>query len=274
MSSDSRKLVFLDIDGTLIPKSQKMSEKTVQALRGAEDNGHILCICTGRTYCEMPEEMKGFDGIISAAGACVMWKKEILLAEYFSDREKEQVEGLLREAEAIYALEGFEDLYMRKEIYESFVKIVNGGDEGERRILDLFRKARFYDGTSETERIHKYSYFYAGKDNGWFRERLNKWDMSVAAFSQGDARGNCGEITKTAFNKGSAVRYLSSYLGIPIENTIAIGDSENDLGMLQAAGVGIAMGNALDYVKEAADDVTKSVEEDGVYYAFRKYGLI
>lgn len=274
MRQQGRKLVFLDIDGTLIPRSQKMTEKTVQALRQAYDNGHILCICTGRTYCEMPEEMKRFDGIISAAGACVMWKKEILLAEYFSEKEKKQVAELLEEAEAIYTMEGFDDLYMKEEIYRSFVDRLEGCDEEEREVLKMFEKTKFCDEVERMEKVHKCSYFYSEKDGEWFRERLKKWGMSLAAFSQGETRGNSGEITKSAYNKGSALKFFSDYMGIPIKDTIAIGDSENDLAMLRAAGVGIAMGNSFDYVKEAADDVTRSVEEDGVYHAFLKYGLI
>ncbi len=124
------------------------------------------------------------------------------------------------------------------------------------------------------KKVHKCSYFYADQNGDWFRERLKKWDMRLTAFSQGETRGYSGEITKAAFDKGLAVRYLSGYLDIPIEDTIAIGDSENDKSMLQAAGIGIAMGNATDNVKEAADDVTGSVDEDGVYDAFQKYGLI
>lgn len=274
MDLNTRKLVFLDIDGTLIPKSQRMSEKTIQALRQANDNGHILCICTGRTYCEMPDAMKKFDGIISAAGACVMWKNEILLAEYLSDREKRQVMDLLEEADAVYTMEGFDDLYMKRENYEKLLGNLEGGDEEQRGILKMFERTCFCTGVEQMERVHKCSYFYARNDDKWFKESLKKWGMSQAVFSQGDARGNSGEITKTAFTKGSAVRYLSGYLGISIEDTIAVGDSENDLAMLRAAGTGIAMGNASDYVKKAADDVTGSVEEDGVYHAFRKYGLI
>lgn len=274
MSLSSRKLVFLDIDGTLLTKSHQMTEKTTQALRQAEDNGHILCICTGRTYCEMPEEMKRFDGIISAAGACVMWKNEVLLAEYLSEKEKEQVAELLEKENAVYAMEGFENLYMKREVYDSFLEKLKGCGEEERKVLDLFKHTCFCAETGKMEKVHKCSYFYAGRDSSWFREKLKNWDMNVAAFSQGDARGNSGEITKTAFTKGTAIRYLSNYLEIPIKDTIAVGDSENDIGMLQTAGVGIAMGNAHDYVKKAADDVTKSVDEDGVYEAFLKYGLI
>lgn len=274
MGLQGRKLVFLDIDGTLIPRSQKMTEKTLQALRQAYDNGHILCICTGRTYCEMPEEMKRFDGIISAAGACVMWKKEILLAEYFSEKEKKQVAELLEEGAAFYAMEGFDDLYMKEEIYRNFLERLEGCDEEEREVLKMFEKTKFCADVERMEKVHKCSYFYSEKDGEWFKERLKKWGMSVAAFSQGETRGNSGEITKSAFSKGSALKFFSDYLDISIKDTIAIGDSENDLSMLRAAGVGIAMGNSVDYVKEAADDVTRSVEEDGVYHAFLKYGLI
>lgn len=270
----SRKLVFLDIDGTLLYEGRPISERTAQALRQAKDNGHYLCICTGRAYSETPEEMKEFDGVISAAGACVMWKKEVLLAEYFSEEEKKFVSDLLEEIGAVYIMEGFEELYMKKEIRESFLREMEGYEEKERFLLSFFLKTVPRTSTREMDRVHKCSFFYAKQDNDWLKEKLKKWDMNATTFSQAETRGNSGEITKAAFTKGTAVRYLSRYLGIPIEDTIAIGDSENDLEMLRAASVGIAMGNSSDYVKEAADDITKSVSEDGVYHAFRKYGLI
>ncbi len=212
--------------------------------------------------------------MISAAGACVMWKNEILQAEYFSAEEKEQVAGLLSEAGAVYIMEGFEHLYMKKEIRERILEESDDMDREEQMMLGFFRRAIPCEIIEHADKVHKCSYFYAEKDGDWFRERLKKWDMSTTAFSQAETRGNSGEITKKAFTKGTAVRYLSAYLGVPVKDTIAIGDSENDLEMLKAVGVGIAMGNASDYVKEAADDVTRSVEEEGVYYAFQKYGLI
>ena len=274
MSLGGRKLVFLDIDGTLLPKSHHVTEKVKQALRQAYDNGHFLCICTGRACSELPEGMEKFDGVISATGACIIWKGEILLAEYLSEEEKEQVTALLEEVEALYIMEGFEHLYSKEEIRRQFFEKLDRSGEKEGLLRNFLERTISCNSVAEMERIHKCSFFYAKKDSAWLREKLKKWNMSVAAFSMDETRGNSGEITKIAFSKGTAVRYLSDFLGIPIEDTIAIGDSENDLKMLKAAGIGIAMGNAPDYVKEAADDVTKSVEEDGVYYAFLKYGLL
>lgn len=271
---NSKKLVFLDIDGTLLLNGGPVSGKVAQALKQAYDNGHFLCICTGRAYSEVPEEMKRFDGVISAAGACVMWKDKILQAEYFAEEEKEFVTGLLEEAGATYIMEGFENLYMKRDIRERFFRELESARDEERLMLGFFYKTIPFDSVQEAERVHKCSYFYAEKDSFWFRERLRARDMSVTSFSQAETRGNSGEITKTAFTKGTAVHYLSDYLGVPVKDTIAIGDSENDLEMLKAAGVGIAMGNASDYVKKTADDITESVVQDGVYHAFLKYGLI
>lgn len=270
----SKKLVFLDIDGTLLYEGHPISEKTAKALSQAKDNGHFLCICTGRAYSETPDEMKKFDGVISAAGACVMWKEEVLLAEYFSEEETKLVTDLLDEAGAVYIMEGFENLYMKKEIRESFFRRMEGFEERERFLLGFFLKTLPCTFTEEMKKVHKCSFFYAEKDNEWLKEKLKQLGMTVTTFSQAETRGNSGEITKSAFTKGTALRYLSEYLGIPTEDTIAIGDSENDLEMLRAAGVGIAMGNSSDFVKQAADDATKPVSEDGVYHAFRKYGLI
>ncbi len=271
---ENRKLVFLDIDGTILPGNRPMTKKVRQALGQAKENGHYLCICSGRAYSEIPGQMKKFDGVVSAAGACIIWKGQLLLAEYLSCQELENVAGLLEEAGATYIMEGYEHLYMKKEIKKNILELLRKSSKEERRALRFFYSTRSCSSLKYMKKVHKCSYFYANQDGEWFREKLKKWDMSLTAFSQGETRGYSGEITKAAFDKGSAVQYLSSYLDIPIEDTIAIGDSENDKSMLQAAGIGIAMGNATDDVKEAADDVTGSVDEDGVYDAFQKYRLI
>jgi hydroxymethylpyrimidine pyrophosphatase-like HAD family hydrolase len=87
------------------------------------------------------------------------------------------------------------------------------------------------------------------------------------------AAGESGELTQENVHKGKAILELALYLGVSQKDTIAIGDSANDMEMLETAGVGIAMGNASPEVKDAADEVTGSVREEGVYQAFVKHGL-
>ena len=71
-----------------------------------------------------------------------------------------------------------------------------------------------------------------------------------------------------------AVQKILDYYGLQKEEAIAFGDGSNDIDMLMTVGTGIAMGNALDIVKDVADDVCKSVEEDGVYYYCKEHGLL
>ena len=83
-----------------------------------------------------------------------------------------------------------------------------------------------------------------------------------------------GEVTLNGVNKGSTILQLLDRLGLHAASAIGIGDSSNDIEMLQVCGVGIAMGNATDAVKAHADEVTTSVQDDGVWNAFRRQGLI
>ncbi len=83
-----------------------------------------------------------------------------------------------------------------------------------------------------------------------------------------------GEVIHKAFDKGKAVERVCQHLNIPLSNTIAIGDSMNDLEMIQTAGLGICMQNGSEKLKKLADDVCPSVSENGIRAAFLKHHLI
>ena len=82
-----------------------------------------------------------------------------------------------------------------------------------------------------------------------------------------------GELANKAFNKGKAVERLCGFLGVSRKGTIAVGDSMNDLEMLREAGVGVAVENAVQAVKDAADYITDTNENDGVAKAIEKIAL-
>ena len=87
------------------------------------------------------------------------------------------------------------------------------------------------------------------------------------------SRARLLEIVNAKVNKGEALRFVAEHFGIKREEVMAIGDSNNDIAMLEYAGVGVAMENASPRVKEVADVMTKSNEEDGVAFAIREYIL-
>ncbi|MBQ7372300.1 MAG: HAD hydrolase family protein [Blautia sp.] len=81
------------------------------------------------------------------------------------------------------------------------------------------------------------------------------------------------EFTKAGVKKGPGLLFLAGHLGIPLEETMAVGDTENDLDILRTAGLGVAMGNAQESVKQTADFITRTNEESGVAYALRRMVL-
>ena len=83
-----------------------------------------------------------------------------------------------------------------------------------------------------------------------------------------------GEIIRKDMDKGEAMKRVCEYYGADMGDTIAFGDSMNDLQMLEAAGVAVVMGNSSQELKDRGDVVCESVEEDGVYYEFKRMGLI
>ena len=84
---------------------------------------------------------------------------------------------------------------------------------------------------------------------------------------------NCEFISKQ-YDKGQAVKRVCEHMGVAVENTFAFGDSMNDLEMMEAAGFSVCMENGSQELKAIADDICKSVSEDGLYRAFKKHGLL
>ena len=82
------------------------------------------------------------------------------------------------------------------------------------------------------------------------------------------------DLTSATADKANGIRAIAEHLGINISETMAFGDGGNDLTMLRAAGVGVAMGNALDEVKAHADYITSSVDEDGITNALKHFEII
>lgn len=99
-------------------------------------------------------------------------------------------------------------------------------------------------------------------------QELQKIEVSAVWSSH-----NCMEITHPDAHKGRGLEEACRLLDIPVESTMALGDSGNDIAMLRRAGLGVAMGNAPDFVKEAADVVTDRFDEDGAAKAIERYAL-
>ncbi len=272
------KYVFLDIDGTLVGYDSKIPESAMKALSLAKANGHKIIIASGRAFCMIyPELLRSvdFDGIISSGGACVMVDGKVIYESYIKGENLAFVIDYFRANGINYLLMSKDDIYAEP----VFNKYVLPG-----MIKAGYNKAlveQAYGTNIEVEDVktvtvgNKLAYFTSP-----FRPEKIACDLDgrfyVVDFSIGESRegGFFGEMNNGGVNKATGIDEYLKYVGGSLEDTVAIGDSANDLEMLEHAAIAVTMGNGTDAAKAAADFVTTDVDKDGIYNAFVKLGLI
>lgn len=250
-----KKLIFFDIDGTLIGKGTQIpAESTKAAVRKARENGHICVVNTGRTWRMvggwLPQQME-FDGYLLGCGTAVRYRDELLLHKTFSEETARRIMDALDRYGMDALLEGNDDNYARK-LTEFRWEIFR--DHMERRHTDDCKPWEDAPGHFDKLFLHE--------GEAWRIESFRREMEEELEFI--DRERGFWEIAPKGYSKGSAIRFLAERLGIPMEYTVAIGDSSNDLEMLRCAGTAIAMGNAVGAVKDIADYITTSVTEDGI----------
>lgn len=271
-----QKIVFLDIDGTLIPFHEEiMPDSTVSALRQAQENGHLMVICTGRSRHHLPEFIAefGFDGIIGAAGAFGIYEGKEIFHHYFPRTAREKLIRYMEENRFVYSVQtDLGEMYNARCLKE-MKRALEERNASETFKETLFRNKTVREDIWNYPRVEKAFYQEAPFSLKEVQEALLP-EFSVTDMSIYDGGGNAGEICLFTVNKAAGMREFIEYAGISHENTIAIGDGPNDFEMIEYAEIGIAMGNALPALKEQADFVTEPVDEDGIYAAFKRFGLI
>jgi len=263
------RLILLDIDGTLMDGGV-VAPSAAEAVTGARRNGHLVLLATGRSRPEIPQKVLalGFDGVVSAAGGFVELDGELVsrstmpadaVREIVDFFEAHRIEYTLQAHDAVFTSGGLAarvaELHARRgETVEPVVETPRGQVPTEG-----IAKATFFGDHDDT--------FAVVRDG--LGERFHVVTGTIPYLGHAG-----GEVSLPGVDKGAALLALAERLGRAVEDTVAIGDSSNDVEMITAAGLGIAMGNATDDVLAIADDVTTSVHEDGVRTAFLRHGLI
>ncbi len=256
MSSDNKCAVFLDIDGTLMGSSKESLAKNIDVIQKVREHGHKVFLNTGRSTAYLPKNMdiqKCFDGFISGAGTrIVVDNKEIFSKPVDIDSVKRFCEVCF-DLENECIIEGTEEMYCVD------------ADEKEQNRWKCITRENFRQIVKEGILVEKFAL-------------VGKCPQEV-----GDALGDrfavlqhsaYAEIVQVDYTKAEAMRIVLDKLDIKPENSIAMGDSLNDYDMIEKAGTGVAMGNAIDEIKKIAAFVTGHVDESGVANALEKiFGL-
>jgi Cof subfamily protein (haloacid dehalogenase superfamily) len=261
----NKKIVFFDIDGTLYDHETGVPKSTIEAIQQLIANGHIPVICTGRTRAMIPDYIvnMGFYGIVAGAGTYVEYKEEIIHNKVEDGAFAKRVLPLLDEHDVTYIVEGPEYIYY------------NGKSEE-----DGYGSIEFIKKIMPNEKIKLIDYndIQMNKITARFPDEEIKFMLMPELkeiFSLISHQGtNFMELVPQGYNKATGIEKLTNYLNIEKQNTYAFGDSTNDLEMLDYVQYGIAMGNSYPEVLKRARYQTKSIQEDGIYYGLKDFGLI
>lgn len=258
------KALFFDIDGTLVSfKSHRIPQSTVDALEQAKKNGVEVYISTGR-----PKQIINnlgqiehlIDGYITANGArCFVEDTLVSQHAILPSDVKKIIEAADRDnypaivvSESRFAIHHYTD-----EVYEIFCKGL--GVDSSIFITDV-------DALGD-EVILQVTPFCTVEQEALLMPTLEnctsgRWHPAFT------------DITARGADKGKGLHAMADYLGLNIEETMAFGDGGNDISIIKESGVGVAMGNAGEELKQVADFITTPIDEDGVKNALIKYGVI
>ena len=272
----SVRLIAFDLDGTLLDEKKMISEANAAALLAAAMKGIWLVPCTARLYEMMPDVVKKLPFIryvISVNGAEVYdseTKQAICRAEIPPDIA-EQLFDYMDSLPVVYDCYQDGVPWIERDFYERAGELLDDPDT-----VEMIRRRRPVDGFREEMRrrnrpIQKTQMFF--NDLGRRTVEMEQFRVRFPMCSVVTSLFNNIEINGAGANKGAALARLCRHIGTSLSECMTFGDGNNDISMLRIAGIGIAMGNAPDEVKAAADIVTDSNENDGVARAIRRYAL-
>ena len=270
------KLIALDLDGTTLDKSSRLTPGNRQALQAAADRGVKIVIATGRPFCALPEEITAFDPVryvLTSNGARI-----------FDLREKKSIyENCLKPHSVEAAVKLLEPT---KYVLETFVNGKAYIEGWYYRQVERTRKSfRTVDYILKTR--HPQDDFYQFMlDNKTGIENINvnfediseKPEMKVKLEALPDVTITSSfdhnlEIGGATTSKAEALKQMCSIMGIEMSEMMAAGDSPNDMAMLKEAGLAVAVGNAKPEVKAIADYIAPDHDKDGVADAVNKFVL-
>lgn len=275
-----RKILFFDIDGTLITNDSRrlLPESAKRAIRAARESGHLTFINSGRVFVNIDDFIRdvGFDGYVCGCGTYIIAEGRELLHHRTSQERCRDIARKARECQMMAIYEHTLHTGYDRVLFEdgSAEGLSTEGDiQNGKEILDYFRslKRKLIDDIESPEfGFDKFAAWYSSGN-----QRLEEFKEYVARdFNCIQREGNFLEVVPKGFSKATGIQYLLDYYHIPISDAYVFGDSNNDLEMLQYVPNSIAMGVCTPEVEAVAAYKTDDVMEDGIYNAMKHFEVI
>ena len=276
-----RKIIFLDVDGTLVDYEGRIPKSAIQAIRAARKVGHRVYICTGRSKAEVYQELWdiGLDGMIGGNGSYVEDGGHVVLHQLITKEQCVRIVDYLHEKGLEFYLESNNGLFASERFEGASQTAIREysrrkGKENPQQITvaDVFPDM-VYGGELYRDDLNKVSYLLRSYQDFLDTKEMFP-DLENGTWGGAGEKALFGDLGVKGITKGNAVESLLTYLGAEKKDTIAFGDAKIDIPMFECCEIGVAMGSGGREAKEAADFVTDDVEKDGLLKAFEKRELI
>lgn len=270
------KILFLDIDGTLVDYSLHTPDSAIRAIRQTRSLGNRVYLTTGRSKAEVYPELWdiGLDGMIGGNGMYIEDGGKVLQDLAMPRGEVRRTVAWMQENGLGFYLESKNGLFGSENLPEKAAMAIYGAADAalQQKISKGF-PTMVYGQTFDREDVAKISFALAPnllED----AKTLFGGTLQVSSWSASGQKPEFGEFALPGVDKVNAVKTLLRHLGASQADTLAFGDAESDRKMIEYCAEGVAMGNAPQALKDAADDVTDAVEADGLWNAFVRHGLL
>lgn len=266
--NQDRKILFFDIDGTLITDDGRrfLPDSARYALETARKKGHLVFINTGRVFCNVTEAIRsiGFDGYVCGCGTHIVYNDKVLFHNALTSRLCGDVAAKCHEYGMYAFYEQADKVFLDNSVlsYEPLAKLVAFfKDSGCEIVTDIYNEKFVFDK------------FCAWYDEG--NAHLEEFKAFLSKdFEYIQREGTFCEVVPKGYSKATGIQFLLDYFHIPLENAYAFGDGANDEPMLSYVPNSIIMRKGPDYLKKMVKLVTDDVEDNGIYNAMKKMEII
>jgi Cof subfamily protein (haloacid dehalogenase superfamily) len=273
-------IVFIDVDGTLVTYENVLPESAVSAIRKARKNGHRVYITTGRSRAEVYQNIWdiGLDGMIGGNGSYVEDHGQVILHQLITRDQCRRIVDWLHERGLEFYLESNNGLFASENFETAGLTAIREYSKRKGRASSTLtiREAfpdMIFGGELYRDDLNKVSYLLNTYQD-FLDTRDHFPDLENNTWGGAGETALFGDLGVKNITKAHALQVLLDHLGASVQDTIALGDAKIDIPMLQLCRWGVAMENAGEETKAAADYITDDVENDGLWKAFEHFGLI
>ena len=278
------KIVFIDVDGTLVNYEGKLPHSAITAIRAARKSGHRIYIATGRSRAEVYKELWdiGLDGMIGGNGSYVEDHEQVIMHRLITMEQARRIVDWLHERGLEFYLESNNGLFASEHFEQAGQTAIQKYAHRKGRpgsdamtVRDAFPDMVFGLQGSELYRedLNKVSYLLNSYQD-FLDTKARFPDLENNTWGGAGETALFGDIGVRDITKSSAVNVLLRHLGADLSDTVAIGDAKIDIPMFEACAYSVCMGNGGPDAKAAADYVTDDVDNDGLYKAFEHLKLL